>query len=293
MASRHLARALVLQTLFECDMMGALDAVPSKEILTRNASEFELGASDVAFAEGLVAGILAKKTEIDELIVKAAPQWPLDKIAPIDRNVLRIGLYELLFGDRSAVPPKVALNEAIEIAKSFGGDASGKFVNGVLGAVYREIGEPQKDDAPKREVSAQENLGGVVLVVTEGGATHVALVHDAFHRWTLPKAKCVEGEISRLAAERAITDELGVPAVIVEPLVEHTYTAHDPTLGTVERTVAYFLATLPKTDALVCRVCEGVTDAQWFTTDQLAGLQIYDDLRGIIEKGIVRAEKGI
>lgn len=84
-------------------------------------------------------------------MVKAAPEWPLDKIAPVDRNVLRIGLYELLFGDKSAVPPKVAVNEAIELAKSFGGETSGKFVNGVLGTVYRDIGDA--DAATKDAVS--------------------------------------------------------------------------------------------------------------------------------------------
>ena len=85
---------------------------------------------------------------MDLLIEKAAPQWPLEQVAVVDRNVLRLGLFELLFGNREEVPPKVAINESIELAKSFGGESSGKFVNGVLGTVYREIGEPGKDDAP-------------------------------------------------------------------------------------------------------------------------------------------------
>ncbi len=147
MASRHLSRSLVLQTLFECDLAGTLTPAQAHAILERNSGEFSLGDSDVAFAEALVDGVLVKQEEIDAIIVKAAPQWPLDKIAPVDRNVLRIGLYELLFADRASVPPKVALNEAIEIAKSFGGEESSRFVNGVLGTVYRDIGEPQKEDA--------------------------------------------------------------------------------------------------------------------------------------------------
>ena len=84
--------------------------------------------------------------KLDKIIEKSAPEWPLDQITIVDRNVLRIGLYELLFADRKEVPPKVAINEAIELAKSFGGESSSKFINGVLGTVYREIGEPGKDE---------------------------------------------------------------------------------------------------------------------------------------------------
>jgi N utilization substance protein B len=96
--------------------------------------------------------IISHKKEIDTIIEKAAPEWPIDQIAIVDRNALRIGLYELLFADKNEVPPKVAINEAIELAKNYGGPNSGKFINGVLGTVYREIGEPGKDDhAPTKE----------------------------------------------------------------------------------------------------------------------------------------------
>jgi len=99
----------------------------------------------------LFNGIIEKKSILNEIIEKAAPDWPINKISIVDRNILRIGLYELLFGDRAQVPPKVAINEAIELAKSFGGDNSSKFVNGVLGGVYREIGEPGKNDISKKK----------------------------------------------------------------------------------------------------------------------------------------------
>ncbi|MBI3574039.1 transcription antitermination factor NusB [Candidatus Kaiserbacteria bacterium] len=146
MASRHLSRSVVLQTLFESDMQGVLEGGRALAVLERNLKDFSHGDVDVPFAESLLQDVIGKKDEVDAVMVKAAPEWPLDKIAPIDRNVLRIGLYELLFGNRDEVPPKVALNEAIELAKSYGGDSSGKFVNGVLGAVYRDIGEPGKKD---------------------------------------------------------------------------------------------------------------------------------------------------
>jgi N utilization substance protein B len=286
MASRHLSRALVLQTLFESDMTGVLDRVdePAK-ILKRNSKEFALGASDMAFAESLLKGILAKRTEVDAVTIKAAPQWPLDKIAPIDRNVLRIGLYELLFGDRTSVPPKVALNEAIEVAKSFGGEQSGKFVNGVLGAVYREIGEPQKADAPKPEVLPGEALAGAVVVAGKGSTRTVALVHDAFHRWALPKTKLKQGELTATAAARAIQNELGISATIVAPLGEHTYRANDPA-GMVERTVSFFLAKADDATPLTCTVCDGIDEARWFTVAELAQTPMYDDLRGIIAEAL-------
>ena len=97
----------------------------------------------------MVNGVIKNLAKIDQIIAQAAPEWPIDQIAIVDRNVLRLGIFELLFGDYKEVPPKVAINEAIELAKSFGGESSGKFVNGVLGTIYREIGEPLKDDALK------------------------------------------------------------------------------------------------------------------------------------------------
>lgn len=147
MASRHLSRSVAMQSLYEWDFRGRKEEMLS-EIVERDIKEFAAGMEDTAFIRDLVSGVIERIADLDKIIEKAAPQWPLEQIATVDRNVLRIGLYELLFGKREEVPPKVAINEAIELAKSFGGESSGKFVNGVLGTVYREIGEPGKDDAP-------------------------------------------------------------------------------------------------------------------------------------------------
>lgn len=136
-----------MQSLYEWDFRGRKEKSLS-EIVERNIKEFAAGVEDPSFIHDLVDGIMEHIIELDKIIEKAAPQWPLEQIAVVDRNVLRLGLYELLFGKREEVPPKVAINEAIELAKSFGGESSGKFVNGVLGTIYREIGEPGKDDAP-------------------------------------------------------------------------------------------------------------------------------------------------
>ena len=292
MASRHLSRSVVLQALFESDLQGKFTLENARAILERNLKVFSQGDTDSAFAESLLAGVIGKHGEIDKIVEKAAPQWPLDKIAPIDRNVLRIGLYELLFGDHDATPPKVALNEAIELGKSFGGDSSGKFVNGVLGAVYREIGEPGKTDASKNTAPLpHEALGGVLLSSVVDGVVHIALVYDVFGRWTLPKTKCRENELSDSAAKRAMKEEMGVEAGIVAPLGEHEYIAHEPSVGRIARTVGYFLASVPSLQKLKCKICEGIKDARWFSENELAGIQTYNDLMPIIELGIATAKR--
>jgi len=145
MSSRHFARSIVLQSLYEWDFRKKKQD-ELKKILQRNIKELGTDFEDVPFIYDLVEGVIKYKPKIDKIIEKAAPEWPLEQITIIDRNVLRIGLYELLFGNRKEVPPKVAINEAIELAKAYGGESSGKFINGVLGTIYREIGEPGKEE---------------------------------------------------------------------------------------------------------------------------------------------------
>ena len=149
MASRHLSRSIVMQSLYEWDFCGKKsDAL--KPSVERNIQEFGPGLEDQTFIWQLVTGIVQHWTEIDKIIEKAAPEWPLDQITIVDRNVLRMVLFELLYGNKEEVPPKVAINEAIELAKTFGGESSGKFINGVLGTVYKEISgdnnQPQATD---------------------------------------------------------------------------------------------------------------------------------------------------
>jgi len=138
MASRHLSRSIAMQSLYEWDFAGKKKEDLDK-IVEKNIIEFGPGLEDKDFIWELVRGVIKKISSIDKIIEKAAPEWPIDQITIVDRNVLRIGLYELLYGNKEDVPPKVAINEAIELAKTFGGESSGKFINGVLGTVYNEI----------------------------------------------------------------------------------------------------------------------------------------------------------
>lgn len=170
MASRHLSRSIAMQTLYEWDFNGQESAAIGA-VLDKNLKEFGPGLEDQAFPRQLITGVLEKQQQLDVIIEKAAPEWPLAQIAIVDRNILRLGLYELLFGDYNAVPPKVAINEAIELAKSFGGESSGKFVNGVLGTVYRELGEPGKEHPPRRGEGRSEHGPDAKSNITSNDAT--------------------------------------------------------------------------------------------------------------------------
>lgn len=145
MATRHLVRTIVLQSLYEWDFYDK--KVDLVKILERNLKDFGPGIDEPDFAWRLLKGVIVNLKEIDGYIKKYASEWPIEKISLIDRNVLRLGIYELVFMDKKEVPAKVAINEAIEIAKNFGGLNSSKFVNGVLGSIYKDV--VKEDDERK------------------------------------------------------------------------------------------------------------------------------------------------
>jgi N utilization substance protein B len=149
-SNRHLGRIVALQSLYEYEFRtGASDtSVDIDEILARNLERYESAIDDKEFVSQLVSGVLKEQTDLDSKIQPIAPEWPIDQIARVDRNVIRIGLYELLHR-ADVVPPKVAINEAVELAKAFGSDNSSKFVNGVLGTAYRTLVEVTPDASTK------------------------------------------------------------------------------------------------------------------------------------------------
>lgn len=147
-SNRHLGRIVALQSLYEYEFRTQLEdaSVDLDEILARNLERYEAAIEDKTFVGDLVKGVASKMADLDEKIQPIAPDWPIDQIARIDRTILRIGLYELLFL-ADIVPPKVAINEAVELAKAFGSDNSSKFINGVLGTAFRTLVEGNSDDA--------------------------------------------------------------------------------------------------------------------------------------------------
>ena len=160
------------------------------------------------------------------------PNGPLERIAPIDRNILRLGLYELLFSDRVQVPAKVAINEAIELAKTFGGDSSGRFINGVLGAIYKELGEPGKDEQGRKKIKREElpleKMGGAIVYAKHDGQYYLALVHDVFGRWTLSKGHIEKDATPEIGVARVIKEELGLDAKVENQVGENEYVASHP-----------------------------------------------------------------
>lgn len=290
MANRHLSRSVAMQVLFEWDFN---DYKEDKidDVIKRNLKEFAPGLRDARFVDSLIRGVLKESKKLDSFIEKTAPEWPIGQIALVDRNVLRIGLYELVFGNRDEVPPKVAINESIELAKTFGGETSGKFVNGVLGTVYREMGEPDKDKVSKKkdDVSLSEDLGGAVVYYPskKGDETIIllAMVHDVFGYWTLSKGRLEVGEDAKEGTIREIKEELGIDIEIKEELGKNQYVASDPEKGQVQKSVTYFLA---KANNKHLRLGDsgGLDDARWFKEEELLDLKIYDDLNPLIAKAI-------
>ncbi len=188
------------------------------------AKEFGARDSDMPFMKELAETVIAKQKEIDGVIVGAAPEWPLQKIAAVDRNILRIGLAELLYADKAQVPGRVAINEAIELAKSFGGVSSSRFVNGVLGAVYVELGEHDKNDghAGRKKIGSgkmpTEHLAGAVVYARSKGQIYLAFVHDIFGHWTISKGKVEADEDVQAGAVRVIKEEMNLDIKIVQEL---------------------------------------------------------------------------
>ncbi len=282
-----------MQTLFEWDF-AQKTAEELKTILKRNAEEFAPGMGDFSFMESLADTVLKKQKDLDRIIEKAAPDWPIDRISVIDRNVLRIGLSELLFSDRSEVPPKVAINEAIELAKTFGGDTSGRFVNGVLGAVYKEMGEPGKDEVSKKKKFPTdipddklpiERLAGAVIYAKEKKTIYLALVHDVFGYWTLSKGHLNEGEVPEEGVARVVKEEIGLPIIPIEKLGQNEYGTFDPEKGKIKKRVVYFLAETTYGDVKLTKE-GGLDDVKWFKLADIITLNMYNDILPLVTKAI-------
>lgn len=303
MSNRHLSRSIILQTLFEWDFPSTVSG-PGKvaeiyPIFEKNIAEFAPGTNDRLFMNNLLKKVLEKKKDLDIVIEKAAPDWPIDKISVVDRNILRIGLTELLFADRKEVPPKVAINEAIELAKTFGGETSGRFINGVLGAVYKEIGEPGKFDVPKPKKQygnvpidklPVERLAGAVVYARHEGNIYMALVHDVFGHWTLTKGKLEGQESEKEGLSREAQEELGIPVNILEKLGENSYSTYHPEKGKILKHVAYFLAEAPYQELTLEKKEEqgGLDDVRWFKLTDILDLNFYDDILPIVTKAITK-----
>ena len=295
MANRQLYRSVLLQTLFEWDMRGNQnEMIPTyfEYILGSFNVDKNIDDSDEMLA--LIQNIAKKQVVIDEIISKAAPDWPLNKIAMTDRNVLRYGLYELLFGDHDTVPPKVAINEAVELAKRFGGPKSNKFVNGVIGAVYREIGEPGKEqstkakipEVPYEEMPIDQKGAAVIYSIDDNSVMRFGMVHDVFGYWTLSKGTIEEGKELNVGTIEAIKRKTQWDIDINQEIGSNEYIAYPPDRGPVRKQIHYFLAQSEYTQPRLEEDSGGIDDVRWFELSEISDLNIYEDVSQMLIKSI-------
>jgi 8-oxo-dGTP pyrophosphatase MutT (NUDIX family) len=199
------------------------------------------------------------------------------------------------------VPPKVAINESIELAKTFGGENSGKFVNGVLGAVYKEIGEPGKEQTSKPKTPkpvVEEDLSkipveqkaGAIIYTKHDGAVYMAFCHDVFGYWTILKGGAEEGETPEAAAVREIKEKVGLDITIQEKLGDIEYIAFHPEKGKIRKLVTYFLANSEYKD-LDLNSSGGLDKAAWFQLHEVVDLTMYDDILPLIAKAVETINK--
>lgn len=280
MSNRHLARTLVLQALFQWDFNGQKENI--YQVLESNKNEFAPDFDDQGFSEKLSGEVTKKIKELNGLITRYAPEWPLEQITTIDRNVLRIGIYELKYA--ADIPPKVAINEAIELAKKYGGESSGKFVNGVLGSVFKDMQTAGEKKDFENEMAREFSAGGVIFRKEKEGYLF-AIVLDAYNKWTFPKGHIEENENQEEAAKREITEEIGI-----KNLVNHGFLGsidikiNTPNKRPVPKTVYYYLM---ETDEKNLTVAEPeIKEARWL--NQTAALQTigYENAKEIFKAAL-------
>jgi len=281
MSNRHLARTLVLQSLFQWDFNEQKENL--HQLLEHNKKEFADGFDDQGFAKELTENIAGKISEIDGMIKKYAPEWPLEQITTVDRNVLRIGIFELKFAQ--AIPPKVAINEAIELAKAYGGESSGKFVNGVLGSVFKDmqtVGEKKEfETEPEREFSA----GGVVYR-QDNDDYQFALILDAYDKWTFPKGHIEKNEDREKAALREVAEEIGLTKTKnLGYLDSIEIKVKEPGKRPVPKTVYYYLIKAEDRELNITKEPE-VKEAKWLNQEEALKIIGYENAKNIFKAAL-------
>jgi len=281
MANRHLARTLVLQALYEYDFnKGKKDIA---DVVEHNHREFAPDFDDQGFSLDLARGIIKNQKTIDGMITKFAPEWPLDQITMTDRNVLRMGIYELKM--TADIPPKVAINEAIELAKAFGGESSGKFVNGVLGSIYKEMIKQGEKQTLASQGIKEISAGGVIYRQADDGYYFV-LIKDAYDKWTFPKGHVEKDEKPELAALRELSEETGLKKLTEQGYLGETEVkVHKPGEKPYRKLIKYFLVEAKDQDLVVPDVSE-LQDVKWFPLHEAIDRLDYDNAKGIFKKGL-------
>ncbi len=297
MSLRHLAREIALQALFNWDFQERTEQTPD-EIIGFSLSLREK-VYDTEFPTQLFEGVIKKVQVIDDIIEKAAPAWPIDRIALVDRNILRLGIFEMLFSERKDVPPRVAINESIELAKSFGGPNSYKFVSGVLGSVYEASNLKEKEDEWEAEQKdpnkfrIEKKSGVLIYSQNQKNELVFAALHDVFNKWTIPKMTITAShdihETARLAAEH----DFGIYDLeIVSEIGVNEYISSDPVYGKMKKQVHYVLAKTSRVELQQDPDDTKITEVAWLTREEFLGKDTYTDITSLLIKGMDQAQKG-
>lgn len=296
MSNRHLSRTLAMQTLYEWDFNHRSQKL--QDLISENIKDYAGGMEDINFVDKLVRGVTKNLPQIDKVIEKYATEWPVDKITIIDRSILRIGIYEMIFepvksdksdhGPGKEVPPKVIINECIEMAKTFGGESSGKFVNGVLGAVYNDL-EGKTEDKKIEEIS----VGGIVYKSNKG-QIQFALIKDAINKWTFPKGKIgdkVEDEAIKQALSRELEEEIGIKDIkILKPVGEIDVVVNPPKKEPYNKKIFYYLVETRDKD-LKSENSETVKEVKWFNQDEVLDILDYENIKEVFEQAVENINK--
>lgn len=288
--SRRDIRVIIIQVLFEVDF-NEID--PNKdlyiEIFNRIAKEKNPELINDSFAKDIIGGIVSKYEEINGIIEQTSLHWTLDKIGSIDRNILRLGVYEILYGKELSIPGKVAVNEAIEIAKLFLNEPGKKFISGILGTIYNEVKDPNEEETHKKSI-IKKSVGAVVYRIDEKTNTPMfAFIFDVFGKWTLSKSSLNKNEDLNSGIKRVIEEELGLEIIPIEKIGENEYSTHPPE-GCVKKKVTYFLVKT-KDIEIKLKISGGLIKAKWFSFEDAKKLSFYVDMKEIIFYGMSEANK--
>lgn len=285
MSNRHLARTIAMQSLFLWDFKGK-DNNDLDNIIKGVFLSFAPSFDDQGFVKKITDGVVKNLDDIDKYIIKYATEWPLEQITIVDRNILRIGVYELYFADD--IPPKVAINEAIEIAKAYGGESSGKFVNGVLGAIYKDMPEDKKNVASKKQEEKEydQTSSGGLIFRKEGNDYKFVLILDAYDKWTFPKGKISEEESAEEAAVRELQEETGLRNLkVLDYLDEKEVTVNNPGEKPLSKLIKYYLIETEDSEIKVPQVKE-LKDVRWFEEKEALETIGYKNAKDVFKKGL-------
>lgn len=304
MSLRHISRTISFQTIYCLEFKDTLniDIEEAKKEMINILSLLDLTKDDIeeSYAISLIKNILDRRITIDEIIVRAAPDWPLDKIHSVDRNILRLGICELLFSDKTEVPMKVAINESIEIAKEYGSENSSRFVNGVMGNVYRElleVGDLQKQEEMQKEIKESpvfeiKDMLGVLLYKTHNGQKYLGLIYDIFKHWGSCKSEIDKTKTLEENFVKIINKEFGVidiSQILNSETIGYTdFVTHSKDKNhKVKKNVNYYLVQVDDTVIPSDTPKDGIGKVAWIRIDdKLNALRFYPDFKVILNKAI-------